>query len=254
MKAYDSFWVRAYVSTLAYLQSNAPEKLQEFVTEVDRLKVRATFREKKIHDLFTREVSQKIKVLISQLSDEQLEQHELFRFGRLVVHNLDYFNHLQKEMCSRISEIVGEALEPSYNFLSLYNNLGVCDLHQDAPESKWTVDYCIEQSTEWPIQISAPEDWATIDANDSNWKQQVTSGIDFTSYNLNPTEALVFGGSSQWHFRDRIPRVQNTNFCHLVFFHFIPLDCKEMVSPANWASILNEPELVKIVQPFLDEQ
>ena len=79
------------------------------------------------------------------LTDE-LEKQELFNFGRLVVHDHPYFNQIQNTMTDLVSEIAQEPVEAYYNFLSLYNNLGVCEVHMDALSAKWTLDVCINQS------------------------------------------------------------------------------------------------------------
>ncbi|MCY7281379.1 MAG: hypothetical protein LH610_10885 [Sphingomonas bacterium] len=87
------------------------------------------------------------------------EKHEMLRFGRLIVHEAELCTELQAKLTDRISELVNEPVEPSYNFLSLYNNLGVCAVHMDAPSAKWTFDYCIEQSDPWPIYLSQVQPW-----------------------------------------------------------------------------------------------
>lgn len=60
-----------------------------------------------------------------------------------------------------MSEAADEAVEAGYNaFLSLYDRLGVCPVHLDSPEAKWTLDLYIDQSVCWPIQVSQ-KIWST---------------------------------------------------------------------------------------------
>jgi len=194
------------------------------------------FIEQKIA-LFTPEQTTSMRSFISNLSHDVLEQHELLAFGRMVVHDHPFFNEWQSEICARVSNIVGEEVESNYNFLSLYNNLGHCELHRDAPAAKWTVDHCIEQSAPWDIFISDPLPWKDEEhqAGDQ-WADNLKSNTTFRTHALTAGETLVFGGSSQWHYRNRIPKTKNQNFCHLIFFHFIPAGSKELTLPENWAA------------------
>ena len=60
---------------------------------------------------------------------------------------------------------------------------------------------------------------------------------------MDPGEAVVFGGSSQWHYRDPMPEATRTDFCTLLFFHFIPAGSAALSRPENWADIFEVPEL-----------
>lgn len=82
----------------------------------------------------------------------------------------------------------------------------------------------------------------------ADWQQFIKDNADlkFTSKVLHPSDAIVFSGSSQWHYRDRIPTADKKGFCHLLFFHFIPEGTAELVHPRNWAEIFDVPELETI--------
>jgi hypothetical protein len=67
----------------------------------------------------------------------------------------------------------------------------------------------------------------------------------FTSHALKSGEALLFSGSSQWHYRDPLPR--GGGFAHLLFFHFVPRGLGEVVEPQNWARVFDVPELAQII-------
>jgi hypothetical protein len=86
-------------------------------------------------------------------------------------------------------------------------------MHLDAPSAKWTFDYCIEQSGSWPIHLSQVRPWPETWANDDpDWEATVRNDPDnqFSPIELQEGEAIIFSGSSQWHYRDRIytPRPQ----------------------------------------------
>ncbi len=176
-------------------------------------------------------------------------------FGRFVKWDLPYMTTLQEQIADQVSDLVGEQVEPCYNFLSLYKELGVCGVHMDAPFSKWTVDLCIQQSAQWPIHFSKivpwPEEWT---APDKDWEDQVKSdpANAFESFAMQEGEALIFSGSSQWHYRNAIERLQDANFCHLLFFHYIPAGTKALTRPANWKDLFDIPDLAVLENPFGD--
>jgi hypothetical protein len=233
-----------------FIEQHHPQKLSEFVGAFEILRTDPGFRVKKLPDLFHGNQRQVMHDLIQGLKKAEIEKHEIFRFGRTVFHNHEFFNSLQKSITDQISDAVNESVEPCYNFLSLYNNLGVCRAHLDAPSAKWTVDYCIEQSAQWPIHLSRvrpwPEDW-THDGNDWELAVKNDPANQFTSFELQEGQAIVFGGSSQWHYRDRIEQKSKLNFCHLVFFHFIPRGTRDLTKPAKWADLFGIPELSDII-------
>jgi hypothetical protein len=121
----------------------------------------------------------------------------------------------------------------------------------DAPTAKWTLDVCIEQSDIWPIHFSQivpwPEDFAY---KGEDWKAHVKRSPDlkFTPYCLRPNEAVLFSGSSQWHYRDSLKSVASAGFCNLLFLHYLPEGMREIVKPKNWPSIFGLPELEAVVE------
>ena len=247
---YDSIWLNSFVKAKEYIRINHPQRLEEFCRSFDRLKTRPDFDVCSFQGLFPEETRARLKELVCELKNADLEKHELLRFGRMVVHDHPVLTQLQNSITRRVAEAVGEEVEPMYNFLSLYNNLGVCRVHMDAPSAKWTLDYCIEQSSEWPIHFSQvvpwPEDW---EYQGDDWESVIKSDPKnrFTSFTLQEGNAILFGGSSQWHYRDRIQRVTASNFCNLAFFHFIPAGTRNLVSPSKWAAHFGMPELQEVV-------
>ncbi len=241
---YDSNWLCAYVLAKQSLQHSYPHEYKNFVAAMEPLRTRADFETIKIDRMFDTTTMSEIRDLIDRLHQERLEKHEFFQFGRFVVHDLDYFVELQARITPLVSDLVGEAVEPSYTFLCLYNNLGICKVHMDAPLAKYTLDVCIEQSHPWPIYFSQVRPWPEDFNNRPDWESAIVADPHnkFTAHNLDPGEAVIFSGSSQWHYRQPIPQQLERNFCHLVFCHFIPAGMSEILQPKNWATIFNIPE------------
>jgi len=247
---YDSNWLASYVRAKAYVREHHPRRLEEFVHAFDVLRTDPKFEVKRIKNVFSSSEHAQLKALIAGLGSADFEKHEALQFGRRVVHDSPLCSALQHAFVARMSELVNEAVEPCYNFLSLYNNLGLCRVHMDAPSAKWTLDYCIEQSARWPIYLSRvrpwPEDWS---CDRADWEEVIKRDPEnrFTPFELEEGEAIVFGGSSQWHYRERIPRPSNDNFCHLVFLHFVPKGATHLTRTESWAEYFAVPELSNVI-------
>jgi hypothetical protein len=246
---YDAWWLTSYWRARDHLAQHHPGVLPDFLEAMSVFRTPADFRVIKLADVFTDAEHAMLVTVANKVLEKPAEMHELFTFGRLVLHNHPSLNELQYALTDRMSEWVGEAVQPCYNFLSLYNNLGVCEPHLDAPQAKWTLDYCIRQSEPWPIRFSQILDWPEPwKGGFENWQEKVltSDAHEFSAEVLQEKEALVFSGSSQWHYRERISREKAENFCHLVFFHFIPAGQRQLVDPGNWAEIFGIPALARI--------
>lgn len=248
---YDSNWLSIYLHAQSIIKESNPKKLKTFTDALEPLKTRRDFEVVKIKKVFDEQRLNELKDVIKNLDMGQKETHEIFRFGRLVVHDHPIFNKLQGAMTEMVSEMVKEEVESSYNFLSLYYNLGVCDIHMDSPQAKWTLDICIEQTINWKIYISQRQDWMeNFEYTGQNWKEQILNDSNnrFTAYSLKPSDGIIFSGSSQWHYRKSLYRKNKQNHCYLIFFHFIPKGMKEIIKPQNWAKLFDIPELENLFQ------
>lgn len=246
---YDSVWLTSFARATALLRDYHPGRLEEFVRAFDILRTDPDFEPKLIQDLFSAEDHDRLRALIAD-SGPQREKHEVLRFGRLVVHDAELCSSLQAKVTDRMSEWVNEPVEPSYNFLSLYNNFGICGMHLDSPSAKWTLDYCIEQSAPWPIHLGRVRPWPEEWSRDcSDWEAAVRGDSEnrFKPVELEERQAVVFSGSSQWHYRDRIERRSANNFCHLLFFHFVPKGSRRLADPEFWAEDFAIPELREVI-------
>lgn len=248
-KWYDSVWLTKYLDAKELIARSYPSRLEEFVARFDVLRTRPDFTIKEFPGLLDSDALDLVKRTIDEIPMSMIDLSEVRQFGRFVVRDNPVFKKMQSDMADMISEQTGEAVEPHYNFLSLYSKMGVCEPHIDSPGSKWTLDICIDQSTPWPIHFSQiipwPEDMRNLD---HDWQQAIKSDrrLKFEAKILEPGSGILFAGSSQWHYRDALPQTSQRGFCNLLFFHYIPKGTKELIIPKNWAHIFGIPELADI--------
>jgi len=242
---YDSVWLNAYQQARRILREVAPARLPDFEAAIRVFRTREDYRVPSFDALFDAATLDEIRHIAATLSPAQLEMHEAREFRRFVVHDHPRFTELHGGLVQRMSEAAGEPLEASYNFLSLYGAAGVCPLHLDAPLAKYTLDLCLAQSAPWPIHFSPVVPWPEPGGFSPGWERRVRSEVPFESFTLAPGQAILFSGSSQWHYRDPMPEVPGRRFCDLLFFHFRPAGTAELVRPKNWARLFGVPELAQ---------
>jgi hypothetical protein len=248
---YDSVWLTEYDRAKAIIRTVRPDALEAFVDAFRMFHTRPDFEVQRLERPFDNDTLAEIRARVTSLRPTDLELHEARRFGRFIVHDHWFFTELQRRAIPLVSEVVGEPVEPSYNFLSLYTAMGVCPVHMDAPKAKWTFDLCIDQSVPWPIYFSQVCPWPDSESEawrDEDWEGSLkrSTSLRFTPYTLQPGQAVVFSGSSQWHYRDAMPDVGGQQFCNLLFLHFIPSGTTELVQPKNWARLFGIPELLAL--------
>lgn len=247
---YDSVWLTKYLAAESVVRRIRPDALPWFVEAFKVFRTRSDFGVKLLERPFDEETLAAIRRTVASLRPADLELHETRHFGRFVVHDHPFFTEFQERTVGLVSDVVGEPVEAAYNFLSLYTASGVCPVHMDSPQAKWTLDLCIDQSAPWPIYFSQVRPWPEPpgEAWGADWDAGIRSLPDhrFTSYSLLPGQAVIFSGSSQWHYRDAMPRVGTNPFCKLLFLHFIPRGTAELVKPKNWARLFGIPELAEI--------
>ena len=162
-------------------------------------------------------------------------------FGRWVVHDDALFTAIQHGIAKYVSYAVGEDVVPSYNFLSMYGENGTMEAHVDHPEAKYTVNHIVDTNTEWPLYVgNVMRRWPG--------RSGITARTTFTTYThsiKNRKTTLLFSGSAQWHYRDRIPMAKNDTppFSSLIFFHFVPRSSQ---------NVTNETRLENIFCPMSD--
>lgn len=255
MEWYDSTWLDRYFAAREMIAARSPAKATAFDEWLDVLRTDPGFEVRHVPQLIDQATLDELQRFVACLDKARLEMHELKRFGRFVVHDLPRFAQLQRDLTDQVSELAGEELEPSYNFLSLYTHRGVCEPHLDAPSAKWTLDICLAQSQPWPIHIGRVMPWPKVRSRvGENWQDRIkrTVELEFREFTTLPGEAILFSGSSQWHYRDPLPPQSGRAFCDLLFLHYIPKGTAEVIQPANWARLFDAPELAEI--PGIERQ
>ena len=148
-----------YFRAKAFLADRYPGRLAAFESAMDPLRTRPDFDVQLPERFFTAAQAGLIRKALREVGTAQLESHELGAHGRFVVHDHPDLVGLQTVAAGALGELVGEKVDPAYSFIALYNRNGKCPVHLDAPVSKWTLDYCIEQSEPWPIHFSEVVAW-----------------------------------------------------------------------------------------------
>lgn len=152
-----------------------------------------------VHEFFNEDVLFLIRKEIAWLKSGNAPgvDQDLDQFKRLEQHNNPFFKTLHEMLALRQKDYwFGEKIKPSYCFVSMYyTGEGICPPHVDRPQCKYTIGLCVNQREIWPINID---------------------GIEF---NLTEGQAVLYSGTDHLHYRDRI---QPTNYCDMVFFHFVP--------------------------------
>ncbi|MFN3989773.1 MAG: hypothetical protein ACK4IS_05905 [Erythrobacter sp.] len=250
---YDSHFLRRFEAARCYLADVRPDMIETFEAGFAPLKPRPGFRETVIEEVFDTETFAAIlarsHAIAASAGDEQARENA--DFGRDVVWDDPFFLTVQEQVRPRVEALVGTPLTSCYNFLSRYGPEGKCNLHMDHPDAMYTFDFCIEQDEVWPIYVSRVVDWPTADFARRFDPEAIIADADydFAEHLLRPNQALLFNGSSQWHYRR--PK-QAGGFCHLLFFHYVPAGCEALVRPLRWAAHFGIAELGPLCDLFAD--
>ncbi|MDQ3171794.1 MAG: hypothetical protein M3Q55_16790 [Acidobacteriota bacterium] len=250
---YDSWWLAEYERAKRLLAHSSPAILDRFIHEMRVFRTDPAFTVQTVDGLLDEADWKQVHQTIAALRHGDLDMTEAKAFGRFVARNCPYFSGLQRRLTAFVSERVGEPVEPAYNFLSLYGAPGVCAPHMDAPSAKWTLDLCVAQSAPWPIYFSQVVPWPEAEDrpqdHSGEWLETVKASpsLQFEPVALEPGQAVIFSGSSQWHYRDRMPPGTGRQFCELLFFHYLPAGTRDLVAPEKWADLFGAPELTGLV-------
>lgn len=151
-------------------------------------------------------------------------------FFRTQAHNVPFFVAIHHQLTEVACDILGERVKPSYVFLSRYTDKGICPLHMDRHQCRYTLDYLVRQSSDkpWPIYVSdqmSDEARLALDeiegAGHPQTDEEIAAVKDAQTWHqidMEPNDAVALSGSHSWHYRDRIPE----GTADLLFFHFVP--------------------------------
>lgn len=244
---YDGWWWATHARARRWFATHAPDRLDDFVAAFEVLRVPGAFEPTVLPDVVTAARRAEMVDAIASLEPAQLEDHELDTFGRHTVHDLfPWFRDRARDV---VEDVTGMALEPSYDFLSLYHASGQCEVHLDAPNAMWTLDVVLEQSRPWPLHVSRVVPWPGDTDGPTRVPDLDDEALGFRSLVLEPGEAVVFGGTNQWHGRRPMPDQDPPGFCHLVFFHFVPAGTTTLVDPSQWPTLFDAPGLAAALAP-----
>ena len=247
---YDALWLQSYVKAREFIAQQYPARLAGFVDSMQVLRTRPDFAVQHLSSVFDDPTLARIRTTIASLQPDDLDLNEIKSFGRWIVYNHPVFAELQATLTDRVSLLAGEEVEPLYNFLSMYTKLGHCPLHMDAPQAKWTLDICINQSEPWDIHFSQILPWPEQGVPEKDWQKSILSDPSnhFSTFALQPGEAILFSGSSQWHYRKPLPNRGGSAFCDLLFFHYIPKGTAAIANEHQWPEYFGIPELATLVR------
>jgi hypothetical protein len=152
------------------------------------------------------------------------------RFVRTYAHNVPFFVKIHQQLADLASDLFGEPVKPSYSFLSMYQDNGICPLHIDRPQCRYTIDYLIRQTQPepWPILIGehmTDGQRAVFENQDALFpiqSDEIEARIaaeKWSRVELKPNDAVCYSGTHSWHYRP--DRLRGT--ADLVFFHFVPV-------------------------------
>jgi hypothetical protein len=247
---YDSWWLTKYLRAKAFVARHYPEQLNAFTEAFVPLKTAKDFQ-LQVHDrFFDDDQIQTIQRTIQFIKPDLLETHELSDMGRFAIHNHPMLDELHATVAPLVGECVGERVEPLYTFIALYNRNGQCPIHLDSPVTKWTVDFCMEQSRAWPISFSKVVPWPEEFDRSRGWEERIKSSEEygFSSVTMEPGQTVIFSGSSQWHFREPFNGPGAGSHCNILCLHYVPAGMKEVSEWKSWEGSFRAPGLTEAIR------
>jgi hypothetical protein len=150
------------------------------------------------------------------------------QFKRNYLHNHIFTVDVHSQLTELATGIFGQEVLPTYSFTSLYEEGGMCPLHIDRNDCRWTIDYQVksEQEEPWPLRISRPFDEderhrvSGTQEGHPNEESQINKTIEDNEWGevlLNDNDAVCYSGTHSWHYRPTPSKAP----VDLIFFHFI---------------------------------
>jgi len=247
MDWYDRNFHKRYAAAKIFLETIRPDRLDDFSAEIDKLQTCKSFTVPKISQILDCSTFEKARRICRNLTQQDLDGsgnsgNEMQKFGRHLFRDHPFFAEIQCNLVELVSHYSGCPVAPTYNFLSLYGRNGRCDPHLDNPSAQWTLDICLEQSGKWPIAVSEVVDWPNATHSKSDL-MQVDNILEYTEYELDENDAIIFSGSSQWHYREVIEAKPTRTFCNLIFLHYMDERLVGLEDHCAWSERFSIPEL-----------
>lgn len=245
LEFYDSHWWQTWRWARSYLATHHADRLDDWDAAFEALRPPPDAGARLLAGVVPDDLRLGMVARIAAMDDVRLEHHELTTFGRHVVH--DAFTDLVPWAQELLETTIGIPLEPSYDFLSLYHDTGVCEPHLDAPNASWTLDVLLDQSAPWPLLVAPGAPWLADEDGDVPAPSFDDPAVAWQECTMTPGDAVVFAGPAAWHGRRPMPPQDPPGFCHLAFFHFIPRGTGHLVDPHRWAEVCDVPRLSRVV-------
>lgn len=126
---------------------------------------------------------------------------------RYAVHNDPVTKFFHRQIASRVSEVVGETVKPSYVYLACYLSGAELKKHVDREQCQFSITFCLDFSPEpalatpWPICLDSPTGKVTV-------YQALGDG-------------LAYRGTRLPHYRSKLGSGQTSTS---IFFHYVAAD------------------------------
>ncbi len=127
---------------------------------------------------------------------------------RSSIHNQPTIASLHQGLAGIVSRIGKEPVNPSYCYLSCYEEGAVLDRHLDRAQCAYNL--CLVLDMQYLDRDGDPEPWPIYLELDGRPEAAL----------LNVGDGVFFSGSQIWHWRDALPAGQRAFVC---FYHFVPL-------------------------------
>lgn len=123
---------------------------------------------------------------------------------RYVAHQEPVAAYFHRQLAARVSDVVGAVVDPSYNYVAIYQGGAALEPHTDRRACEYTVSLAVDATPEpqaqvpWPLHLAAPEGVVSV------W-QPLGDG-------------LLFRGRHLSHWRDPLAEGHSSTS---VLFHFV---------------------------------
>lgn len=132
---------------------------------------------------------------------------------RYVAHNEPVARFFHLQLTAAVTQLVGEAVKPSYVYFASYQSGAELRRHTDREQCEYSVTFCLDYAPEpvgptpWPLQLDTSQGRVTI-------RQRLG-------------DALVYRGRELPHSRERLPEGHTSTS---IFFHYVRADFSGILS------------------------